>query len=71
MDEFTMTEEAYKKGYRDGLYAGKMGTGDSSAWGSGPSLRRPCLSCGFRGEPTRFCPDCGKAMANPWPFSEN
>lgn len=70
MDIFTATEEAYKKGYRDGFYEGRLANGSTSAWGSGTNPRRPCLSCGYRAAPTRFCPNCGKAMENAWPKSE-
>ena len=71
MDEFTMTGEAYKKGHREGFYAGRMEFGYSSAWGSGKNGERPCLACGNKGVATKFCPECGAAMVNPRPLSKD
>lgn len=70
MDPFTQTEEAFKKGYREGFYAGKCNSENTSAWGTGTDSYRPCLACGYRGSPTKFCPECGRAMVNPVAVSE-
>lgn len=68
MDVYTATEEAYKKGYREGLYDGRTMFGASASWGSGTNPRRPCTECGYRTAPTKFCPNCGFAMKNPFPY---
>lgn len=65
MHEFTQAEEAFKRGYKEGFYAGRCDSVNSSAWGTGTNPHRPCLACGYRGAPTKFCPECGRAMANP------
>lgn len=70
MDEFTQAEEAFKRGYKEGFYAGKRDSGNTSAWGTGTNPYRPCLACGYRGSPTKFCPECGRAMVNPVAVSE-
>lgn len=64
MDYYAAVEESYKRGYRAGFFDGKMAGGESSYWSSGTNPRRPCMSCGYRAAPTKFCPNCGKAMKN-------
>lgn len=64
MDLYTATEEAYKKGFRNGYQAGKAAAGISSEWGTGKDGERSCLECGHKGSATRFCPDCGSFMKN-------
>lgn len=66
MDYYTATEESYKNGYKAGFYFGRLGGKETSAWGSGTGQQRPCMSCGYKAAPTRFCPECGRVMANPF-----
>lgn len=64
------TKEFYNRGYNAGYYDGKNESKNKSAWGSGIGSNRPCLECGHRAAPTKFCPECGRAMVNPWPKVE-
>jgi hypothetical protein len=66
MDNYAAAEQSYNNGYRAGFYAGKMGAGMSASWGTGIGANRPCTRCGFRGAPSKFCPECGSAMKNPF-----
>lgn len=64
MDFYAATEEAYKKGYREGYLAGKSASEHTSLWGFGNAGDRPCIKCGFRGKTSKYCPECGAAMMN-------
>lgn len=66
MDNYAAAEQAYKNGHIAGYHAGKLGSGMSASWGSGTNTGRPCSHCGYRGAPTKFCPECGYAMKNPF-----
>ena len=59
------TKEFYNRGYNTGYYDGRCESKNRSAWGSGSGAKRPCIKCGYRSTPTKFCPECGRAMINP------
>lgn len=70
MDGYMAAEVSYKNGYQAGYqagyYDGKKGVGYTSSWGTGANHKRPCMNCGFTGTATKFCPECGAAMKNPF-----
>lgn len=66
MDGYMAAEVSYKNGYQAGYYDGKKGVGHTSSWGTGANHKRPCMNCGFAGTATKFCPECGAAMKNPF-----